>query len=87
MNGCLPNNEKQILVVPEMINGLNHGKAVDWYLVGTLIYEMIIGVTPYYSIHASEIISNIIGNKLKLTKNLSSYSKDIIIKLLNRNPS
>jgi serine/threonine protein kinase len=47
---------------------------------------MIIGVTPYYSINPNELVSNIINAKLKLTKNLSSFAKDIIIKLLSRNP-
>lgn len=87
LNGCLTNNEKQASLVPEIIDGFNHGKAVDWYLLGTLIYEMIIGVTPYYSINSSEHISNIMNSKLKITKNLSPLAKDIIIKLLNRNPS
>ena len=74
-------------LAPEMLLRKGHGKAVDWYLLGAIIYEMIIGVTPYYSINPNELVSNIINAKLKLTKNLSPFAKDIIIKLLSRNPT
>ena len=73
-------------IVPEIILGRKHGKAADWYLIGTLIYEMIIGITPYYSSNSCDIASNILNSKLKITKNLSSIAKDILIKLLNRDP-
>lgn len=34
---------------PEMIDGTGHGKPVDWWALGILIYEMLIGVTPFYN--------------------------------------
>jgi serine/threonine protein kinase len=34
---------------PEILNKGGHGKAVDWYLVGTLLYEMLVGHPPYYA--------------------------------------
>lgn len=36
-------------LAPEMLKRLGHGKSVDWYLLGVLMYEMIVGQTPYYS--------------------------------------
>ena len=36
-------------IAPEMVAGKGHGKAVDWWAVGILIYEMLIGVTPFYN--------------------------------------
>ena len=32
-----------------MLKRCGHGKAVDWYLVGVVFYEMLVGVPPYYS--------------------------------------
>jgi serine/threonine protein kinase len=26
-----------------------HSRTVDWYLVGVLLYEMIVGMPPYYN--------------------------------------
>ena len=36
-------------LAPEMIKQKGHGKSIDWYLLGTLIYELVIGVPPYFS--------------------------------------
>lgn len=34
---------------PEMLRKTGHGKSVDWYLLGVLLYEMLVGKTPYFS--------------------------------------
>lgn len=38
-------------LAPEMLKQTGHGKAVDWYLLGVLLYEMLVGTPPYYSIN------------------------------------
>jgi len=35
-------------LAPEMIKRSGHGKAVDWYLFGVLMYEMLVGHPPYF---------------------------------------
>jgi serine/threonine protein kinase len=35
-------------LAPEMIKRSGHGKAVDWYLFGVLMYEMLVGQPPYF---------------------------------------
>ncbi len=36
-------------IAPEMLKRAGHGKSVDWYLLGVLLYEMLVGIPPYYS--------------------------------------
>ena len=36
-------------LAPEMIKRSGHGKSLDWYLFGVLIYEMLVGMPPYFS--------------------------------------
>ena len=36
-------------LAPEMLKRIGHGKSVDWYLLGVLFYEMIVGIPPYYT--------------------------------------
>ncbi len=36
-------------LAPEIINRTGHGKSLDWYLVGVLLYEMLVGQPPYFS--------------------------------------
>lgn len=35
-------------LAPEMVKKVGHGKAVDWYLLGVLLYEFLVGIPPYY---------------------------------------
>lgn len=35
-------------LAPEVLNKAGHGKSVDWYLAGVLLYEMLQGNPPYY---------------------------------------
>jgi serine/threonine protein kinase len=73
-------------LAPEMVRKIGHGQALDWYLLGVLLYEMLVGVTPYYSKNKDELFDNIINGKLKLPRNISDEVKTLIISLLNRNP-
>lgn len=36
-------------LAPEMLKKSGHGKSVDWYLLGVLIYEMLVGMPPYFT--------------------------------------
>jgi protein-serine/threonine kinase len=65
-------------LAPEMIRRKGHGKAVDWYLLGVVFFEMVVGVPPYFSPNKDELISNIQNSKLKIPSFLSSEAKELI---------
>lgn len=73
-------------LAPEMLKRQGHGKSVDWYLLGVLLYEMLFGKTPYFSESKEELFHNIKSGKLKISRNLSPEAIDILKCLLNRNP-
>jgi serine/threonine protein kinase len=34
---------------PEILGKRGHSRTVDWYLVGVMLYELIVGIPPYYN--------------------------------------
>jgi serine/threonine protein kinase len=42
-----------------MINQTGHDKAVDWWALGILIYEMLIGCTPFFNPNKSMLLTKI----------------------------
>ena len=74
-------------LAPEMLRKSGHGKSVDWYLFGVLIYEMLVGMPPYFSNNREKLFKNIESAPLKLPLYLSQEVSNLIVSLLNRNPN
>ena len=73
-------------IAPEVLNRTGHCKTVDWYLFGVLIHEMLIGLPPYYARTQTEIFEAVKTAPLVLPEYLSPSAKDLIARLLVRNP-
>lgn len=56
---------------PEMLLNQGHGKAVDWWALGILIYEMLVGVDPFADEDPMQVFSKILRAKLSFPKNFS----------------
>lgn len=74
-------------LAPEMLKRSGHGKSIDWYLLGVLLYEMLVGIPPYYSNNKEQLYENIQRGPLKLPNFLSEEARQLLIALLNRTPS
>ena len=62
-------------------------KAGDVYQVGVVLYEMLVGIPPYYNDNIKVLYQNIEKGKLKIPKYLSSEAKKCLLKMLHRNPN
>ncbi|OZJ01746.1 cAMP-dependent protein kinase catalytic subunit PRKX [Bifiguratus adelaidae] len=69
-------------LAPEIIQSKGHGKEVDWWAMGILIYEMLAGYPPFFDDNAFGIYEKILANKLSFPGHFDSASKDLIKKLL-----
>ena len=65
-------------LAPEVIRRKGHGKAVDWYLLGVLLYEMMTGAPPYLSQSRKQLLDNILSAQLHIPDSLSSEAKEIL---------
>ena len=74
-------------LAPEMLKKQGHGKAVDWYLLGVLFYEMLVGVTPYFTTKKEDIFYNIEYGDLKIPNFVSKEAGELLERLLERNPN
>ncbi|VEN46442.1 unnamed protein product, partial [Callosobruchus maculatus] len=69
-------------LAPEIIQSKGHNKAVDWWALGVLIYEMLVGYPPFYDDNPFGIYEKILSGKIEWPKHLDPIAKDLIKKLL-----
>ena len=74
-------------LAPEMLKKQGHGKAVDWYLLGVLFYEMLVGITPFFTLKKEDIFNNIENAELKIPDFVSKEASELLRRLLERNPN
>jgi serum/glucocorticoid-regulated kinase 2 len=72
---------------PEMIRRKGVTKESDLYGLGAVIFEMLSGYPPYYSDSICELFVRIKYAKLKFPKYVEPVARDLLKKLLNRDPA
>jgi serine/threonine protein kinase len=51
-------------LAPEMVNYDGHDKNIDWWALGILMYEMLIGVTPFFNKNRQVLTTKIKNSKI-----------------------
>lgn len=69
-------------LAPEIIQSKGHGRAVDWWALGILIYEMLAGYPPFYDENPFGIYQKILAGKIDFPRHFDVNAKDLIKKLL-----
>jgi serine/threonine protein kinase len=73
-------------LAPEFLMGSGHGKAVDWWSLGILLYEMLCGLPPFYDESVNRMYELILTKALEFPDDVSPAARDLCAKLLDRNP-
>jgi len=71
-------------LAPEILGGEGYSKAVDWWSFGTLLYEMLTGLPPFYSEELEEMYAKIMSGDLVIPDTISPEAGDFLRKLLER---
>ena len=66
-----------------------YGRAVDWWSLGTLIYEMLTGWPPFYDKNLRKLCAQILRSALACPPGCSASpeARDLIRGLLTRDPA
>lgn len=74
-------------MAPEVVLGKKYGKAVDWWSFGALGYDLMTGNPPFRGQNHAKIQDNIVKQKLVLPYFLSPDAKDLLTRLLRKDPN
>jgi len=73
-------------LAPEILENAGHGKAVDWWSLGAIIYEMLTGLPPFYSKDREKLFNNIKTGNLKFPVYLSKDSITLVQAFFVKDP-
>ncbi|KAE9412816.1 hypothetical protein Angca_003804, partial [Angiostrongylus cantonensis] len=71
-------------LAPEIILKKPYDLAVDWWCLGSVLYEMFYGLPPFYSKDHNEMYNRIVNEPLRIRRSVSAASTEIIIGLLQK---
>merc|ERR1712173_296897 len=74
-------------LAPETVTGQGHGRAVDWWCLGVLVYELLSSFPPFFDDEPMGTYRKIIQGKFKFPKYFSSDARDLIARLLRTRPT
>lgn len=74
-------------MAPEVIQGKPYGKACDWWSLGALGYDLLTGSPPFRANNHAKLQEKIVKQKLVLPYYLGPDAKDLLTRLLRKEPS
>jgi len=69
-------------LAPEIIQSKGHGKAVDWWALGILMFEMLAGYPPFYDENPFGIYQKVLAGRIDFPRHFDVKAKDLIKRLL-----
>uniref|UniRef100_A0A3Q0RXK4 non-specific serine/threonine protein kinase n=1 Tax=Amphilophus citrinellus TaxID=61819 RepID=A0A3Q0RXK4_AMPCI len=76
-------------IAPEVILRQGYGKPVDWWAMGVILYEFLVGCAPFFGDTPEELFGQVISDEIIWPEGdeaLPQDAQDLISKLLRQNP-
>ncbi|XP_059640675.1 probable serine/threonine protein kinase IREH1 isoform X2 [Cornus florida] len=77
-------------LAPEILLGTGHGTTADWWSVGVILFELIVGIPPFNAEHPQTIFDNILNRNIPwpgVSEEMSPEAQDLIDRLLTEDPN
>ncbi|XP_037556755.1 microtubule-associated serine/threonine-protein kinase 3-like isoform X2 [Dermacentor silvarum] len=88
-------NDKQVYgtpeyIAPEVILRQGYGKPVDWWSMGIILYEFLIGCVPFFGETPEELFAHVINDEIEWPEDddwaLPEDARHLVSQLLQQNP-
>uniref|UniRef100_A0A7E4V6Z5 non-specific serine/threonine protein kinase n=1 Tax=Panagrellus redivivus TaxID=6233 RepID=A0A7E4V6Z5_PANRE len=76
-------------IAPEVILRQGYGKPVDWWALGVILYEFVVGIVPFMGDTPDALFANIINEEVEYPEGdeaLDADAENLIRQLLEKNP-
>lgn len=92
---CTEFSDKQVIgtpeyIAPEVILRKGYGKPVDWWSMGIILYEFLVGCPPFFGNSPEELFSQVINEDIEWPEEeewmVRDDARDLITQLLQHNP-
>lgn len=65
-------------LAPEMLKRSGHSQAIDWYLLGNLMFEMMTGFPPFFSTDREKMFKSIQTTKINMPNSMSTEARSLV---------
>ncbi|XP_077500126.1 microtubule-associated serine/threonine-protein kinase 3-like isoform X3 [Amblyomma americanum] len=88
-------NDKQVYgtpeyIAPEVILRQGYGKPVDWWSMGVILYEFLVGCVPFFGETPEELFAHVINDEIEWPEDedwpLPEDARHLVSQLLQQNP-
>ncbi|KAL2098661.1 hypothetical protein ACEWY4_005141 [Coilia grayii] len=73
-------------LAPEVLEDNDYGRAVDWWGLGVVMYEMMCGRLPFYNQDHEKLFELILMEEIRFPRTLSPEAKSLLAGLLKKDP-
>ncbi|GFV21069.1 putative protein kinase C delta type homolog, partial [Trichonephila clavipes] len=74
-------------IAPEIILGQFYNQSVDWWSFGVILFEMLVGKSPFFAFDDDELLWSICNEEPSYPRTLPKKAKDVLENLLLKSPS
>lgn len=71
---------------PQVLEDNDYGRAVDWWGLGVVMYEMMCGRLPFYNQDHERLFELILLEEIRFPRTLSPEAKSLLAGLLKKDP-